>query len=212
MNKKIILAIFILLIFPKTITAECTNQQLTRYKALASNINSYYEYDENTNTFNATIYNISSDLYIVDKTNNKEYWTTQKGLNDIYVYGLEPGRTVTLAVYPTSNECIDYRVYTTYLNIPNYNKYYNDPVCDNNNNVLCSKWANTKTLSYDQFIEKVKKETKEEIKEEIEPEKVEKKYGIFDFLEDYYIYILLAIIITGSIAIYKLDKKNKFDF
>jgi len=212
MNKKILLIALIMFLFPKNVSALCTNQQLTRYKTLASNVNSYYEYDANTNTFYAMVYNLSSDLYLIDKTNNKEYWPNQVGLNDIHIYGLEPGKTITLALYPINNECRNYRVYTTYLNIPNYNQYYNDPICNNNNNILCSKWANTKNITYEQFIEKVKKETKEEIKEEKEPEKIIKKYSFFDFLGDYYIYILLMIIALGSYGIYKLDKKSKFDF
>ena len=63
-----------------------------------------------------------------------------------------------------------------------------------------------------EFIEKVKIGTKEEIKEEKEPDKIIKKYSFFDFLGDYYIYILLMIIALGSYGIYKLDKKSKFDF
>lgn len=208
--KKIILSL--ILLFPIIAKAQCTNKDLTRYKTLAGNMTSYYTYNSENNTFAATIENVHSDLYIRDRTYNNEYRTNQQGLNEITLYNLAPGKAVTIKAYPTSGECAGYAVYTMYINVPYYNQYYSDPICNNNDNQLCSKWANTTAFTYEQFVETVERTTDEKIEEEKEREEYEEPYRFLNFLSDYYIYILLTIIIIGSYAIYKLDKKNKFDF
>ena len=197
-----------LLIIPISVKAACSSSDLSRYKSLAANINNYYDYINDN--FSVSFYNVSSELKIVDKTNNKEY-LSNSNFGDVIVNGLTPGSMVNFAVYPVTGECSNYRVFTFYINLPYDNKYYNDTVCVNNSNTLCSKWVNTSMYNYDQFVNVVKKNEKEEIVEP-EPEQDVHKYGFFDFLGDYYIFILLFIIASGTIGIYFLDKKSKFDF
>lgn len=204
--------IFFLLMTPIIVKAQCSNQEITRYKTLAGNITSSYEYNTSNNTFTAIIDNVHSDLYLKDTTNNRDYRTTNSGINEIQIPNLQPGKTVTIRVNPSNGECSVNTIITLYLSIPHYNKYYTDPICNNSDNHLCSKWANTESLSHEQFVETVKTTTNEKIEEEKEREEEKKQYSFLEFLADYYIIILLAIIILGSISIYKLDKKNKFDF
>lgn len=197
-----------LLIIPISVNAACNSSELSRYKSLAANINNYYDYT--SDSFSVYFYNVSNELRIIDKTNNKEYFTSSN-LGDVIVNSLTPGSMVNFAVYPVTGECSNYRVFTFYINLPYFNKYYNDPVCINNSNTLCSKWSNTSMYNYDQFVNVVKDSKVEEVIEP-EPEQEVHKYGFFDFLGDYYIFILLFIIASGSIGIYFLDKKSKFDF
>ena len=198
--------VLFLMFFPFVVYADCSSSDLSRYKSLASNISSYYEYDGNN--FNIVFYNVSDSFNVVDKTNNRTYFTNS---SEFTVSGIKPGSTTNFAVYP-KDDCYDYRVLTTYVTVPYYNNYYNDPVCLNNSNLLCSKWANTSMYSHDSFVDTVKSTKKEEVVIEPTPEKEIHKYGFFDFLGDYYIYILLFIIVSGSTGIYFLDKKSKFDF
>ena len=204
--------IFFLLMTPIIVKAQCSNQEMTRYKTLAGNITSSYEYNTSNNTFTAIIDNVHSDFYLNDTTNNKEYRTPNTGINEIQIPNLQPGKTINIRVQPTNNECNTYSVITLYVALPYYNKYYKDQICNNNDNQLCSKWANTESLSYEQFIEAVKNTTNEKIEEEQEREEEKKHYSFLEFLADYYIIILLTIIVLGSFSIYKIDKKNKFDF
>lgn len=197
-----------LLIIPISVNAACNSSELSRYKSLAANINNYYDYT--SDSFSVYFYNVSNELRIIDKTNNKEYFSSSN-LGDVIVNGLTPGSMVNFAVYPVTGECSNYRVFTFYINLPYFNKYYNDPVCINNSNTLCSKWSNTSMYNYDQFVNVVKNSKVEEVIEP-EPEQEVHKYGFFDFLGDYYIFILLFIIASGSIGIYFLDRKSKFDF
>ena len=197
-----------LLIIPVSVKASCSSSELSRYKSLASYINNYYDYTDDS--FSVTFYNVSNELKIVDKTNNRDFFSSSN-FGDVIVNVLAPGSTVNFAVYPVTGECNNFRVFTFYLNLPYFNKYYTDPVCVNNSNTLCSRWANTSMYNYDQFVNVVKKSKVEELIEP-EPEQEVHRYGFFDFLGDYYIFILLFIIASGSIGIYFLDKKSKFDF
>lgn len=203
MNK---LKLLLLLLIPISVKAECSNQELAKYKALASNINSYYEYNNN---FNITVYNVSSDLKIVNKNDNSTY-TNPSGIGEIKINNINPGQNITLGIYPNNGECSDYRIRTIYVNLPYLNKYYNEEICINNSNPLCSKWVNTNNYTKEQFINEVKEDKEEIIEKEPEPEV--KTYSFLEFLGDFYIPILLVIIVSGSIAIYFINKKHKFDF
>lgn len=197
-----------LLLIPISVHAACDSSTLSRYKSLAGNINNYYDYVNGS--FSVTFYNVSSELKIVNKNDGHDYFA-DSNLGNVIVNGLTPGSMVNFAVYPTSGDCNNYRVFTFYINLPYFNKYYSDPICINNSDILCSKWSNTSMYNYEQFVNTVKGNKKEEVIEQ-EPEQEIRRYGFFDFLGDYYIFILLFIIASGSIGIYFLDKKSKFDF
>lgn len=202
MNK---LKLLLVLLIPFSVKAACSNQEMTRYKSLASNIDNYYEYSDK---FNITIYNLSEELKIVNKNDNSEYRTA--GIGEVKINGINPGTSLTLGVYPNNGACSDYRLRTIYINLPYLNKYYQDELCKNNSSVLCYKWTNTNNYTYEQFKEQVKEKKEEEIIPEEEPEEV--RYSILEFLGKFYIPILLLIILSGSIGIYYLNKKQKFDF
>lgn len=205
MFKKILI---IMLFIPFGVSAACSSKELSRYKSLYGNIGNYYDY--NGSTFDVTLYNVSSELRVVNKSDNSEF-RSSSNLGDVSVSGFSSGSVVKLAVYPTGGECYSYRVGTIYINLPYFNKYYTDPICVGNDNALCSKWANTSMYNHDEFVSLVKKveETPDQVQSEVQESK---GYGFFDFLSDYYIFILLFIIIGGSIWIYYLKKKDSFDF
>lgn len=203
--KKLIL---ILLLLPSIIKATCTTDEIKKNRNLASNISTYYEYNEEQNTFDVTIYNISSRLKI--KNNNDTYYSDIEGIGQAKINNINPGTMITLGVYAKEGDCSDYRVQTIYVNLPYYNKYYKEEICKNNTNKLCSKWANTSNYTYEQLSQAVKQE--EEIITPPQPEIEKKSYTFLSFLEDFYIPILLLIIVSGSIGIYVLNKKSKFDF
>lgn len=201
----------LLLLLPIVVSASCSNQDLTRYKSLAGNINSYYDYDDGSNRFSITVYNLSSDLMLINQSDSSSYRVSSSGIGELVINNLNPGTNVTLGVYPVGGDCSNYRIRTIYVNLPYYNKYYKDSVCVNNSSSLCSKWANTSSYSYEQFVNSVSEESSIVI-EEPDPEPEVSSFSFFEFLGKYYIVILLFIIVSGSIGIYVLDKKSRFDF
>lgn len=205
MTKKILT--LILLMSPLIIKAQCQSETLSENKQLASNINSYYDYNEETKTFNATIYNISPNIYLY--MDNQEYYPNPE-TKEIYFQNLTPGQTLDLKAY-SKDECDGYRLYTIYINLPYYNKYYGDPICQNNKNKLCEKWVNTNNLTYEDFLKQVTVQSEKQQTEKPTDNTIA-EYSFLEFLGDYYMIILLCIIGFGSYAIYILDKKNRFDF
>ena len=207
---KLKLLLFSVLLIPVSIKADCTNQELTKYKSLSGNIDYYYEYNGN---FDVTLYNLSSELNVTSLNTGGTY-STSGGIGEARINGIAPGTTVKLAVYPKNGECNYYQLRTIYVNLPYYNKYYQEEICKNNTSTLCSKWVNTSNYTREQFIEQVKKTGKSTIVEE--KEKEEDKTTILEhigmFIGKYYILILLVIIAGGSFGIYRLNKKDRFDF
>ena len=201
--------IILLILIPVKIKADCSNKELSRYKILSSYVETYYKFDENTKKMNITVYNLSDELEAQNINDSKTY-TSKDKKGEIKINNIEPGQTLKIGIYP-KDECSDYRLRTIYINLPYYNKYYNEKICKNNNNSLCSKWANTEVYTREQFVKKVEI-PKQEAPTKIEPEEETKNHSILEFLLNYYIVILLAIIVIGIFLIYKLDKKNKFDF
>lgn len=200
--------LLLLLLIPLSVKAACTSTELSTYKSLSSQVSTYYDYNEQTNKFKITVYNISDKLKI--KQNDNEYFGNGV-IGETTIENLDPGQNITLGIHPKTGECEQLRIQTLYVNLPYYNEYYKDEICKNNTNTLCSKWANTKNYTYEQFKNEVTKTVKQK-EETKEPEPEIKKYTFLEFLGDFYIPILLLIIISGSIAIYYLDKKSKFDF
>lgn len=207
---KLKLLLFSVLLIPVSIKADCTNQEITKYKSLSGNIDYYYEYNGN---FDITLYNLSSELYVRSLNTESEY-SIPGGIGEARINGITPGTAVKLAIYPKNSACSDFRVRTIYVNLPYYNKYYQEEICINNTSQLCSKWVNTSNYTREQFIEQVKKTGKSTVEEEKEHE--ESKTSILEhigiFIGKYYILILLAVIAGGSFGIYRLNKKDRFDF
>ena len=198
-----------LLFIPISVNASCNASSLSRYKSLASNINNYYSF--NGSSFDVTFYNVSNELRIVDLSNNNSF-VPLSNFGDVVINNVPIGSSVNYAVYPIDSECSLFRVYTFYIGLPHLNNYYTDPICVNNSSNLCFKWTNTSMYSYEQFIDKVKNSKVDEEEQQPVPTEEIKKYGFFDFLADYYIYILLVIIFGGITGIYFLNKKDRFDF
>lgn len=206
MNK---LKLLVLLFIPFSVSALCSNSDLSRYKSLAANIGNYYSY--NGSSFDITFYNVSSELRIVNRNDDSAYYPGSN-FGDVVVSNAALGSNIKFSIYPLNSECSSYSVSTVYITLPYLNGYYDDPICVNNSNSLCSKWINTSYYTYEQFVSKVKDTQVIPEEVDVEPEEEVHKYGFFDFLADYYILILLFIIVSGSIGIYYLDKKSKFDF
>jgi hypothetical protein len=204
MSKKIIF--FLLLILPITVKADCTDKELARYKILASYINYYTEFNESNKTFDITLYNLSNELTL--ETQNQKY-SSQEKMGETKITNKPNGENIKISVYPKNGACNNYSLRTMYINLPKYNKYHEEEICKNNNSILCSKWANTSSYTKEQFEIKVKKETQQEEKQETQQEE---NKSIFDFLAEYYVPILLALLIIIITTKYLIERKKRFKF
>lgn len=194
----------------------CEYSQISRLKSFVSNINISYDYYilDNKAYFNITLNNIVPGMYFVDsKTGN------------IYNYSNTIGGEITLTNYTNTNgrfsfyselsACYGVKLGNKYYNLPNYNTYYVDPLCDKNrNSTLCQKWSNV-NYSYSDFkkmIDEYNQDTEAQEKEEI---KITYEKTFIDilvkFYTEYYYFVLIGIIVICNIVIIINKKKNRFD-
>jgi len=210
-GKILLIALFIL--FPMSGNAlSCNYAEQARLRKIASNITTSYEYIENGDSvsFNVTLTNITSEIYIHDNSTGNDYYYNDS--DEIVINGYKDGTNIKYSIYPTKTNCTYSYLANKYVNLPNYNKYYKDSLCEGKKYSICSKWQKV-TLSYDEFVKTIKEYDKKN--EEENNNSSEEKDSWFDiiskFIFDYYIFI-----IAGGITIYFLislitRKKEDFD-
>lgn len=207
-KKKIlyILIVYIFLCFPITVFADrCSNEEKIAFASLAKNISVTYDYIEQNNqvSFNIILTNLQPGLKIKDVMNNREYYYSS---SELILYGYQPGNNYRFDVY--SYSC-DSKLYSHYVTLPGYNKYYSDPVCNEVNASVCQKWI-TINYDYDTFVKEVNKYKIQKIEKPIEENKevLGIYYYIINFFVKYYYIVLPIIIIICSVIIYIQRKKD----
>jgi len=208
MKKKILLcSMFLLFILPvKADTCSVTDKM--KFKKMAGFIETtYYPYDEgNEVRFSLIINNVDDFTYYT----NKQLTATTGEYGELRFSGLIPGESYTFYFYANSGNCLGTEIYNKTIVLPNYNKFYNDPVCNGKDEFyLCNKWKEH-NLSYDEFVKQVneyKPVEKQNI--EINEENVKSFWDILIeiYLKYYFVILIPIIIILISLIIY-LRKKD----
>ena len=207
-----IIFLLLLLLLPVAVNAyECNDNEIARLRKVASNVTASYDYQEANNnvTFSVTLTNLTNDVYIIDSVTGASYY--YNGNNEITINGYAAGTKIKYYIYPTKQNCMESYLNVRYVNLPYYNQYYNSEVCINNTNQLCNKWRKT-TLSYEEFVKRIKENNNDGQQEEIQNN--EEKNTIFDyvsqFIYEYYVYIIGAGLIV-IVIIEFARKKDTFD-
>ena len=221
MKKFIRLILFTLvMILPIKVFGTCTVDDKIRYLTLSSNITTSYDYVENNDkvTFSITIHNVHKDLVVKDNVNNRSYSSNRNDLNNYTISNLNDGTNYSFSIYAKSGDCSYKLLNTVYVNLPKYNKYYKDPLCDGIEGYnLCQRWGEIGDIDYETFklkVEEYKKKTviEEEPKNDDGKETASLVEIIGDFWAKYYLYITIGTIVLLTPIIIIVNKKNKYDF
>lgn len=212
-----LIVILIAIIVPLKVEALCSVTDKMRYNSLATNIVTSYDYVEKGDdvSFNVTIHNVHRDLVVVDKLTNKKYQSNNSGLNSFTISGLNDGKNYSFAVYAKSGDCSSRLFNTLYVNLPKYNKYYKDPICDGASDyLLCQKWTEIGSITYEEFKNDVEnyKGNHIVVEDDTIVETNNWLYIIGDFWAKYYLYILGAIIVVTSIILIIIKRRDSYDF
>ena len=153
---------------------------------------------------------------IVDSTTGRSYYYSDTNNGELILSGYSSGQTISYTIYYPDKMCVEAVLGVKYVNLPTYNPYYTNNICDGLTNYsLCQKWVKH-GLTEDEFVKKVNEYKESLIIEEEKKETLEDIKGIFDyvleFFFDYYMYILPTIIVGGIIGIIYLDRKDSFEF
>lgn len=207
--KKFLFGIIILLI-PFAAKAQCTAEQISRLKVLATYINTTYDYVEQDNyvNFDVTLHNISNDLVIKNPFNGGNYNTAN---GEVTIKNMNPSKIISVSILSNLNDCKNEIISTKYITTPKFNKYYSDPLCKGNETkTICQKWTDTSSMNYETFKSKFEKD----IPNNSVVEQKEKTF--FDKLSDLFIkyyYVLFSfIIVTCLLIIILKNRKDKFNF
>lgn len=205
----------LILIFPISCKAlDCNYAEQARLRKIASNVTTSYDYVENGDSvsFNVTLTNVTSEIYVYDKNRDTNYYFN--GTNEIKITGYEAGTNVRYLIYPTKGNCTSSYLANKYVNLPYYNKYYKDPLCEGKSYSICGKWQRV-TLSYDEFVKTINEYDKK-IEKDKEEKKSNEKSSIFDimskFIFDYYIFIIAGGALIFVLTSLLKKKKTRFDF
>lgn len=222
MKKKIILFIVSLFIFPLNILAKsqitCDHDEFSNLRKYASNINISYNYylDNGEPYFNVVINNVPSNLYIQNEDTGQKYYYDDNNKGEIVISGLHNVTSLKFASYSNIPTCMDEALSIYYVSLPIYNKYADDPLCEENKNFrLCTRFL-TSEVTREYFDEQIQEYIESKNKPATEEEKEEKKVKNFDSWQDLVIrYSPLAAILLIVLIVFivqRRKKKNSFDF
>ena len=208
MRKKMML-LFLLVLFPLRVTAECSDEEVIRLQKLANNINVNYEYDEDNNKFMINFTNLTGELNITDNNSYINNYEPEYSLYDV------SSGNHKYYVYASDKNCYESELTIKSIQIPYYNPYYEYKECKGIEEYeFCSKWLSN-NISYDLWKKNVTK-YREQIKKENINNNLKIKKTINDKIKnlivDLYVThynIFLPIVILALCAIIYL--KNKSD-
>lgn len=212
----------------------CSYKETTELNKIASNVKATYELLEKTihfedkdatkEIFNISIFNITENVYVIVKNNynNMEktytYADSKEGIVEFDWENSDKVTNFTIEVYSTSKtSCPHEKLKTTYLITPRFNEYSNREVCNENPDFyLCQKYVNFKEVDETKFLsqlENYKKGSITDSDEKLDEPELTMFDKIFNFINNYKLYILggIAIIITASLIIYKIRTKKQRD-
>jgi len=216
-NNLIFVLMFFALFNPISVKASCTYSELSDLKKIASNINvSYDSYMENDiPKFNVFFNNLNDKLYIKDTSTGNIFTNHNTTLNELVLNYFKEGTTSKIEVYSYGETCHDYLLYTTYVVLPSYNKFYGNSLCEGIEDYkLCQKWVSN-TMTYKDFYNDIKKYKKSLEKQEMETqkEKVSVSELILNFIYDYGIIIGVSLLIIYiTVFIVRYIKRDRFKY
>ena len=212
MYKKILFVICLFVLLPINAKAlMCSNEKKSKFREQAKNIAVNYTYNETDSdiTFNIKFDNIPSDFYIYDVNTGDVYYPD--GASSVLISNVQKNKSYKYWVYTTDALCEKETLYTHYITIPGYNRYYKDALCKGIEDYkLCNKWLSV-NMSYEEWKKEVNKYI-DSFKKDQDEEIVEVPKGVFDyvfdFYADYYYFILPGIIILCVVGIIIYNKKH----
>ena len=215
MKKKIILLAISMLVFPMSVFAKsstnCNYSELANLKKYASNINVMYDYyiENNEAYFNVTINNVTPEMYILDEVTGQKYYYSAENKGEIVIRGYNKVQSLKYTAYSNIPTCMDNVLSRHYIQLPIYNRYANDPLCNDIKGFrLCQRFLIT-DISYEDFVRQTKKYINDKDKP-IEEEKEEKeKIKNFESWQDIVLrYSPLAAILIIALVIYIIQRRK----
>lgn len=198
MKKQIYLItlISLFLLLPKLSYADCKEEVIERFSEIENHYVITYELDKENMNYNLTLKKDESNdyVYIIQPDNfecKKETETTDICSN------VQPG-TYTVKIMSFNNNC-NVIVKETTIDLPEHNKYYDDPLCNGIEEFILCQPTYDKSISYEDFVSRINTYKNSKAKKEKQEIANKNDNKINEYIAKNY--QILSISIAGFIAI-----------
>lgn len=212
--RKVYWLLLLLLLFPikasaihEVIDSRCTNELKMSLKDDAKNVAYRLTKVENKDnvTYSVLFYNVTDDIYLEDGNGNK-YGSK--------IENLKPGTSIMVNIYASNkNYCEGYKAGYKLIKVPYYNKYYKHELCKGYENYsLCKEDSNINMTEkeFEKAMNDYINSLKPKQDEQQQQEEQTNKFDFIEFINDYWIYILLPlVVILVTIVVVMLINKRK---
>jgi hypothetical protein len=218
-----LLMISLSLIFKTDVIAldsACTQEEQLRLRQVASLTSIKYELKDSGYAifFNVIISGFSKDMYAIVPGENYAFYYSE-GTNLAKAMDFIPGENYKLEFYATdATACPGTKIITKYLRIPPYNYYSENKICKGYEDyILCQKYTDLyKSIKSEedfvkrvqQYINSVNKNSSNENQND-KNENVSFLESAIMFLDKYYFYIFIPIIIVGTVSIIVIERQKR---
>ena len=120
---KKIIVVFLLMLIPFAVNAECNHDKHDEYAKYANNITSDSDFNKSKRTYNVNIYNVVDGLYVM--YDDKKY--TPNSNNEVIISNVSEGTNMVIRVY--GEDGCDTSLRTLFVNLLYYNSFYKSGAC-----------------------------------------------------------------------------------
>lgn len=186
----------------------CTDQERETLIEASKKIKiTYQRYD--TVMFDIFITNLGKNMYLYDEVNEKDIYGTGEIIN---LHNYIGGKVYTFEVFSKTGDCSDIELYSILLKLPKYNSYADTDFCiENPGFKYCDPWYKG-YISTDDFSKAADEYNRELLKKQEADLKKSVVDGLYDFYQDYKLYIIgsmaLVLTILGGMIIYKVRSRR----
>ena len=219
MKKKVFLILFSIITFMlPSIVEACSYSDAARLKKIVSNISFSYDYieEERNIKFSVFVNNMHNDIYFKDAITGLTYYKSET--EEITINNYNQGSSIRYIFYGNNEACKDVELSIQYVSLPYYNSFYKDELCKGIEEFkLCQKWTSTGIKNYSEFKKEVynyRQSLKDNniTEEEVKIVNQSILQIVLGYIFKYYYVVLIIIIIVCLVAIYRLNKKDSFNF
>lgn len=204
---KFLLSILSLSLFiPSTTYADCTKEEIDNFKEIEDEYKVTYEFDTNSKKYAVYLNNIDSEHYTFSgDLFNDNFDTSLLENNEIKIEKVDSGN-YSIKILSTNESC-ETVLKTITLELPKYNKYYGDPLCENIEEFVLCQQTYDKDIDYDTFVSRTEVYKKSKQKKEItdKKEKLNNNQNnsnrIIEYVKENIIQIIIVIVFIIMVVI-----------
>ena len=205
-KQKYLLSLISLSLFiPTTIYADCTKEEIDNFKEIQDEYKVTYEFDIDSKTYDIYINNVYPEKYAffgelfnfkykISKTENKkiEVENVPPGKYDIEIISIDPSCEIVLKKIN--------------LELPKYNQYYNDPLCEGIEEFVLCQSTYDKDIDYETFVSRIEsyknsKKEKEAKEANSKNQENEKDNKILKYIEENWLQIAIIVVFIIMVII-----------